>query len=934
MHVAAYPSIFNPNQKLEAREQAGVPQFEPQLKAGGTWDASLNIPENIRDVRTANHTAHEETQSVTWIIDITSQIIFSSSATVHYELLLARDETSLNLGIGRLLGNPQTPAGKVQDHQRGKEHSSGHHVPQANGIFSKAIKLVVDDTASLWNKPAWPSWEDEQLNNEDANLETQVREDITHQSRHTVQHQEQSSQGKDSRQAKKVHLVILTHGLHSNLCADLLYLKESIDTAAKEARKDASKRRAQRRAQQQHQKISGGDLRNPDEDPTPTSSRPGTAEQEPQEEDEEVVVRGFAENVVRTERGIKYLGKRLAKFVLRTTYPHQPFLPMKRPGSGGFSLGLGSDSKDTSLGHSAALPSGAPETAATEKKLPYRITSISFIGHSLGGLVQTYAIAYIQKHSPQFFEIIRPINFIALATPFLGLSSENPLYVKFALDFGLVGRTGQDLGLAWSPPNLARSGWSAIVGLGSGQQKARYKEQDPEAKPLLRILPTGPAHKALRMFRNRTVYANVVNDGIVPLRTSCLLFLDWSSLGRVEKARRETGLVGTMAEWGWAELTGTRLMSHNGRSVMNGTASPIGDSENDRLRVHPGNEDGGLVPQPPATATEADMANVKSTGSDTHQPAEAFLKPERDEDKPRPGSPSAFSSFLTFFSSDTPKSSPRPAKVSKMYQRSQTIHFNQGDVSAIESNNAKQTGQSSGTGPPKASSGYMNGDANGDKSGGVLAPPKTSIFESAGALLNPPMPSTEYLVDPSTRPRTIFHDRVYHATDIPPLPMRRRTRVGRSLSSFSDDMAIASHDHGSSEVRHSEGDSGSMNVEEKIARAYHRDLSWRKVLVRLEPDAHNNIIVRRMFANAYGWPVIKHLVDTHFSNSDVARMPDEQESGKERAKAMDQAVGEDGEEVENAASDGRTNADEAKDLLGGLGRPTSSSSAGQHQSPN
>ncbi|CRK38072.1 hypothetical protein BN1708_020447, partial [Verticillium longisporum] len=65
------------------------------------------------------------------------------------------------------------------------------------------------------------------------------------------------------------------------------------------------------------------------------------------------------------------------------------------------------------------------------------ITSISFIGHSLGGLIQTYAVAYVQKHSPRFFDLIKPINFVTLATPFLGLSNENPLYVKFALDFGL-----------------------------------------------------------------------------------------------------------------------------------------------------------------------------------------------------------------------------------------------------------------------------------------------------------------------------------------------------------------------------------------------------------------------------------------------------------------------------------------------------------------
>ena len=191
--------------------------------------------------------------------------------------------------------------------------------------------------------------------------------------------------------------------------------------------------------------------------------------------------------------------------------------------------------------------------------LAYTFTSISFIGHSLGGLIQLYAIAYIQKHAPNFFEQIKPVNFVALASPFLGLSNENPIYVRFALDFGLVGRTGQDLGLTWRPPALARSGWSAVVG-GLGSSNKTPAQDDPRSKPLLRILPTGPAHIVLRKFRNRTVYSNLVNDGIVPLRTSCLLFLDWRGLGKVEKARRENGLVGTFMGWGWAEVTGQNSM--------------------------------------------------------------------------------------------------------------------------------------------------------------------------------------------------------------------------------------------------------------------------------------------------------------------------------------------------------------------------------------
>src|SRR6185436_53989 len=83
-----------------------------------------------------------------------------------------------------------------------------------------------------------------------------------------------------------------------------------------------------------------------------------------------------------------------------------------------------------------------------------------------------------------------------------------------------------------------------------------------------------------------------------------------------------------------------------------------------------------------------------------------------------------------------------------------------------------------------------------------------------------------------------------------------------------DDLANTNPDRDPTDVI----DSANLKVEEKIARAYHRGLSWRKVLVKLEPDAHNNMIVRRMFGNAFGWPVIKHLVDAHFSDLAAARM--------------------------------------------------------------
>ena len=477
----------------------------------------------------------------------------------------------------------------------------------------------------------------------------------------------------------------------------------------------------------------------------------------------------------------------------------------------------------------------------TGEENAYRITSISFIGHSLGGLIQTYAIAYIQKHSPQFFDLIKPINFIALASPFLGLSHENPLYVRFALDLGLVGRTGQDLGLGWTMPRV-RSGWEALIG-GKGHHSSKHHgKPDPGSKPLLRILPSGPAREVLLKFQHRTVYSNVVNDGIVPLRTSCLLFLDWKGLDRVEKANRGNGLVGTMAEWGWAELTGA----------------------NSRFP-------GSVQPSDPVAAQHHPAADNTMPGDSSSQVFKAPQQPDCHSVAVRPKSDRSSSSGAldSLWSILQPKEikDHHRHKQAKIYKRGQTLNTLGDPVGSLSRN------RSQGSTHTHDSSLYDED--------GLNAPPKTTIFESAGDLLMPPLPTTEFILDPTARPRTIFHDRIYYPEDIPPpIPSKRRT-----LS------ANVSHDNDPSSEPSSgvwnESESG-LKVEEKIARAYHRDLPWRKVLVRLEPDAHNNIIVRRPFTNAYGWPVVKHLVDTHFAHSDTAGLPDtQQQSTTDRAPIPD-----------------------------------------------
>jgi hypothetical protein len=929
LHVAAYPSSFNPYSKAEDPDRDGLPQYEPMLKAGGSWQAKLLVPENIRQtgadlgrkrqsMQSDRSGELEDPGSMTWIIEIQSQILFSSSASVNFELLVGRDERSLDLGFAAVAGHGHGGPGYLRsatsegDKRRARQRG---HV-QTAGVYSKAVKLLAEDTEVLWDKPPLPSRDGEESKGGRSTDAKRQSEDA-------------GASTEKPRKKKKIHLVVVTHGMHSNIGADMLFLKESIDATVKQARVDAKKRRNSARKKSENDSPSEEaeaaktDERGRGDTPGDTSTQPLSGGQEDiddtsydSDEDEETIVRGFPGNAVRTENGIQYLGKRLAKYILRFTYPDQPYLPVKKP--------LSRTLTDTFKSEEAkarrdGMPSHAgssihhPASEKSKEDLPYRFTSISFIGHSLGGLTQTYAMAYIHKHSPTFFQQIKPINFICMASPMLGLSNENPMYVKFALDFGLVGRTGQDLGLTWQAPTAMRGGWNAMIGgLGAGNKDQDKKEEDPSAKPLLRILPTGPAHQVLRMFRNRTVYSNVVNDGIVPLRTSCLLFLDWRGLGKVEKARRENGLIGTVAEWGWAEITGQNQSSLSERVQAEQRAEAVAAVDEDEDDEHVRQGEGETVPQPDADETTADSRRLTTRQSYDETTAPQSTKRSTVPQKRPQQESSMWDSFLGFFKSNSserstsPKPSTRSKKTTKAIRRGQTMQHNPVPDSVVRGRSGTTSNPTmrqhlhqghddeESSPRPKAT----RGDSlTNTETGEPQAPPKTSILESAGDILHPPLPSREWIVDPTSRARTIFHDRVYHPEDIPPPPPKRQgSRFGLNFSSESSSRQNSTNSKDSNTSQDST-DAGGMKVEEKIARAYHRDLSWRKVLVRLEPDAHNNMIVRRMFANAYGWPVVKHLCDTHFAHTHSALTRDEYEAARERAKPMDAPVPETGEEV-------------------------------------
>lgn len=863
------------------------------MKAGSHFNARLTVPEEIRvtgnsPTRPNTGKKDDAPRSVTWIIEITSQIIFSGSAKVHFELLVSRDEKSLDYAFHAVPGHAHGEPGKMEDHQDGRKKVQGAHPASPKGVYSKAIKLVVADTNNLWDKPPLPTWDEPK--------DQSHRKSFSRRESLNIQRTRSRNQKK-----KKIHLVILTHGLHSNLSADMLYMKESIDATAKKAREAARERRQKRK-----EGIASGEKSRE----AGTAATTGGQEDlhdthvDDDEDDEEIIVRGFGGNACKTESGIQSLGKKMARYILELTYPDQPFLPLKKSMSKKIadSLTPGKELKD-GVDMNAEPPahahSSVHKAAKNAEDLAYTFTSISFIGHSLGGLIQLYAIAYIQKHAPHFFDQIEPINFVCMASPLLGLSNENPMYVRFALDFGLVGKTGQDLGLTWKPTTATRSGWSAVVNGLSGSDKEPV--EDPKAKPLLRILPTGPAHRVLRRFRNRTLYSNVVNDGIVPLRTSCLLFLDWQGLEKVEKARRETGLIGTVVDWGWNEITGGP--GSPGRSKEDLDLA-YGKSNDAPLTLRQTREAQGHqsfdVPQPDEDATNARDDNITAK-----MPAHSQFPhvPHR-----KPENKSIIDEIWGWI-----RPSGKTTKTDlKMFKRSQTL-------SVMSDENVSSAGQSSVTSPissspprnqdqiagrPRAT----RGDSIVDNPNAENAPPKTTIFESAGDILNPPIPPQSWIIDPASRDRTIFHDRVYHPEDIPAPPPRKKSTLGSRLggSGTSNEQARPPlHSTQSSD------DTSGMRVEEKIARAYHKDLSWRKVLVRLEPDAHNNMIVRRMFANAYGWPVVKHLCDTHFGDTYSAQTRDEDEPAIDRAKEAEQPVDANGEKVRGQENRTPPKADEA-----------------------
>ncbi|QLQ78328.1 hypothetical protein HG537_0A05750 [Torulaspora globosa] len=521
---------------------------------------------------------------------------------------------------------------------------------------------------------------------------------------------------------KPVHLVILTHGIFSNIGCDMLYMKDKIE-----------------------QKCFAMDEKiNPN-----------------------VVLRGCMENVGKSARGVRYLGTRVGQYVI----------------------------------------------AEIEKlNESYKVDKISFIGHSLGGLVQAMAIHYIAVKRPDLFDPntgVKPINFIAFASPFLGVVGDFPRYVSLALDVGALGITGRDLTLRHTPI-ISRNG------LGGSRGPSRLH------KLILEALPQKPALEVLQRLIHRTVYANVLHDGIVPLRTAALLYLDWNSLSKVHQIRKQKSLAMKKNPTD-ADLVLKPPVSHPSSSsddthsiaypvdattVFN-ESSEIAESEEDELV-----EDGeGYRPE----------SNKKSgSSSELEQSEEPNVVDNSQKRKTTTGEiPVESMDKKAALQWLIPQAISQGKKYSK-YMRTQTV-----DVTSESSE--------SDTG--------LNGTLHvNQEEKKFIPPPAASTVMAAISVITSPVPTQKYIKDPSLRTDAIIHDKVYHPDELPPAHYMNRPFIKKVIYP------------NESNNRH----------QERIARAWQETMTWRKVLVDLKPDSHNNICVRRRFTNLFGNVVVHNMVETHF----------------------------------------------------------------------
>ncbi|KGO71834.1 hypothetical protein PITC_028370 [Penicillium italicum] len=139
------------------------------------------------------------------------------------------------------------------------------------------------------------------------------------------------------------------------------------------------------------------------------------------------------------------------------------------------------------------------ETLESLAEKGQKITKISVIGYSLGGLVARYAIGLLNARG--WLDKLEPMNFTTFATPHVGVRAPLKGYKDWI--FNVLG-----------PRTISAS----------GRQMWLMDSFRDTGRPLLAVLadPESIFIAGLKKFRQRSVYANIVNDRLVLFYTSGL----------------------------------------------------------------------------------------------------------------------------------------------------------------------------------------------------------------------------------------------------------------------------------------------------------------------------------------------------------------------------------------------------------------------------
>ncbi|CAH6719472.1 lipid droplet phospholipase 1 [[Candida] jaroonii] len=145
------------------------------------------------------------------------------------------------------------------------------------------------------------------------------------------------------------------------------------------------------------------------------------------------------------------------------------------------------------------------EILAVTKELSYekdKVVKFSMVGYSLGGLISRYAVGYL--HSQGYFEEIIPLNFTTFCTPHVGALNPGTSWGNKIFNFCV-------------PYILAQTGTQMFLADGS-----------KDRLPLLVWMSDSRSafFKGLSSFKNKNLYANIINDKRTPYFTASISLQD------------------------------------------------------------------------------------------------------------------------------------------------------------------------------------------------------------------------------------------------------------------------------------------------------------------------------------------------------------------------------------------------------------------------